>query len=78
MTYVEPETTDEYWFGVWDTLVELAGTTGGGWVLDSNSAKSCLSNMPDLVVDELRDFGRNDLVQQAEEIMGIRRKNNSG
>lgn len=64
----EPEQTEEYWLGVWDTLVTIANEAGGAWVLDTNMAEACMVRIPDVMSDELRELGRDDLAKKADEI----------
>lgn len=66
--YKEPEQTEEYWIGVWDTLVSIANEPNGAWVLDTNMAEACMVRIPDVMSDELRELGRADLADKAEEI----------
>ena len=68
--YKDPEETDEYWIGVWDFIhYILRKQNGKEWVFDTPFFETCLSTIPDMMIDDLRfEFDREDLALKAEKL----------
>ena len=65
----EPETTDEYWYGVWDFMehqLREAETVDVEWITDTTFFRYLITNYPDMLTETLTELGFSDLVEVAE------------
>lgn len=63
--WVEPETTDEYWWGVWDFVyTHFPETKDRSWILESPFFEILVARYPDMIFDDLKDWFEAGLVER--------------